>query len=84
MEKRRVLQGCSICEGGIWFHQGAVLLVADPNVHVRTVTDADGKTQTLPCTEPVTDQDTNTPAGITPAPAKKAAESPAPAKAKEK
>lgn len=72
MEKVRVLQGCSICEGGIWFNQGAVVLVADPSVHIRTVTDKDGKVTTLPCTEPAADSETNTPAGILPQAAKPA------------
>ncbi len=53
MERVRVLQGCSILEGGIWHHQGAVLDVADASKHVRTLTDAKGKETLLPCTEPV-------------------------------
>jgi hypothetical protein len=52
MERVRVLQGCSILEGGVWFHQGAVLDVADPSKHYRTLTDGEGKVTILPCTEP--------------------------------
>lgn len=66
MEKVRVLQGCSIEEGGIWYHQGAVLEVANASKHVRTVTDGDGKVSTLPCTEPVKDEKVNTPTGLVP------------------
>lgn len=55
MARVRVLQGCSICEKGSWFHQGAVLEVEDPAVHVRTVTDGKEGVTTLPCVETVSD-----------------------------
>lgn len=77
MQKVKVLQGCSICEGGIWYSQGAVLLVADAAIHFRMDDLGDGKVVKVPLVEIGSDEPVNTPEGLLPK-AVEASESPVP------
>ncbi len=69
MEKVRVLQGCSIQEGGYWFAQGSVLMVANPDSFTRIVKDKDGRDTVEPCVELVEHEPVNVPVGLLPEPA---------------
>lgn len=66
MSKVRVLQGCSICEAGIWYNQGAVLVVADASIHTKTVPLGKDKVAVVSCVEAADDAEVNAPEGILP------------------